>query len=165
MRMSNEPPETSAGPTVFFLTKYKLYHGVISTVFSPVALRFEKLLLVSSCGPGVYAHLICTDKWFMRISNEPLGDLHRAQIDVLSYPGIFLNLVNLKIFSIQSPNLNTILFEVSLIKIYIIQAAVVIIRKMYLVQNDKKSMKILGLSRHGLFCQKLFWAGCIFLIL
>ena len=59
--------------------------------------------------------------------------------------------MNLIVFSIQSPNLNTILFEVSLIKIFIIQAAVVIIRKMYLVQNIKKSMKILGLSRPGLF--------------
>ena len=78
--------------------------------------------------------------------------------------GHFLNLLNLKVFSMQSPNLNTILYEVSLIKIFIIQAAVVIIRKMYLVQNEKKSLKILGLSRHGLFCQKQYWAGCIFLI-
>ena len=36
MRMSNEPPETHAGPTVcffFILTKYEFHHNVISTVF------------------------------------------------------------------------------------------------------------------------------------
>ena len=33
MRISNEPPETRAGPTVFFLIKYELHHSVISTVF------------------------------------------------------------------------------------------------------------------------------------
>ena len=33
MRMSNEPPETHAGQTVSFLTKYELNHSVISTVF------------------------------------------------------------------------------------------------------------------------------------
>ena len=71
-----------------------------------------------------------------------LLETYTAQIDGPSHPGIFYNLVTLQVFSIESPNLNTILFEVSLIQIFIIQAAVVIIRKMYLVQNEKNPWKI-----------------------
>ena len=38
--------------------------------------------------------------------------------------------------------------------IYIIQAAVMIIKKIYCVQNEKKSIKISWWSCHGLFCCK-----------
>ena len=41
MRMSNEPPETREGPTMFFLTKNELHHSVISTVFLQLHLNLN----------------------------------------------------------------------------------------------------------------------------
>ena len=78
----------------------------------------------------------------MRISNEPLGDLLRARNDMTVATEHIQSLVNLQVFNIEPSNLNTTLSEVRFIIIFIIQAAVVIIRKIYCAKNEKKSIKI-----------------------
>ena len=67
----------------------------------------------------------------MRILNEPLGDLLRARSDMTVATEHIQSLVNLQVFNIEPSNLNTTQSEVSFIIIFIIQAAVVIIRKIY----------------------------------
>ena len=93
----------------FFLTKYKFQYTVIYAFFLQSHYYLNSFFLpVSSYVLKLYPHVIGLDKWFMGISNEPLGDLLRVRSDKTVATEHFWSLVNLQVFNIEPSNLNTI---------------------------------------------------------